>query len=572
MSLTSLSPLAFAAGLGALAGLLFALQRLRVRHRERVVVTTLFWREALERTRARELFERFRHPLAYLLALLVAGLLWFGVAGPRLERRGERDWVVLVDGSAAMAPEGRLASARETLARLLPRLPRDARTVLFCGAEPVTLLLPGEEAALALARLEDRVAEAAPPTIPAVLEALARVSSVRQRCALVIGASPLEPERLALLPPDLEVRRVGAPPPPRAAPALAVLGAAPAASGAWGAVDVRVELAGERAESLALEARLDGAPLSSAERETPVPGRLVFVLRDLPAEGGLFEVRAPDGRRAALRLPARAPIAVRVAEDVPAPVRLALELDPAVALGGGGRPDVLVRRASSPDEDALAGTPALLFVPASAQKEAILVTHERDLDSERVLARALGELALARLDAGHLASEVGQPVAVGARPGPGRSIAVWSELAEREGEGLAASRALPLLVARAVRWLAGARSVLPFAAAGEPLPRPEALPLAAGTAWSRPDGTRHDPLDERAVPVRAGEWIAPDGTPVAVSLLTAFPSRSGQREEVLAPEEIDAAPGGWRLSTWAGLLALALLASEWVLYRRGRIP
>ena len=74
MSFTALSGSAFLGGLVATAAVLYALQRLRVRHESRTVVTSLFWREATEETRARSLFERFRHPLAYAMALLCAGL------------------------------------------------------------------------------------------------------------------------------------------------------------------------------------------------------------------------------------------------------------------------------------------------------------------------------------------------------------------------------------------------------------------------------------------------------------------------------------------------------------------
>jgi len=61
MSLQNLSTTPFVLGLVALAGILFALQRLRVRHRDLRVPTTLFWKEAVERARARTLVERFRH-------------------------------------------------------------------------------------------------------------------------------------------------------------------------------------------------------------------------------------------------------------------------------------------------------------------------------------------------------------------------------------------------------------------------------------------------------------------------------------------------------------------------------
>ena len=59
-------------GLAAIAGLLFALQRLRVRHRPVQVETALFWQQAVEESRARVLTQRFRHPWTYLLLLLIS--------------------------------------------------------------------------------------------------------------------------------------------------------------------------------------------------------------------------------------------------------------------------------------------------------------------------------------------------------------------------------------------------------------------------------------------------------------------------------------------------------------------
>ena len=71
--------------LAALAGALYLLQRLRVRHREVDVATTLFWHEAVHETRARVLVQRFRHPWAYALLLAISALLWSVVGAPERE-------------------------------------------------------------------------------------------------------------------------------------------------------------------------------------------------------------------------------------------------------------------------------------------------------------------------------------------------------------------------------------------------------------------------------------------------------------------------------------------------------
>ena len=72
------------------AGVLAALQYLRVRPRRTRVVTSLFWRQAVEQAKARTLFERFRHPRTYLL--LLAGVI-SGDGG--LVVNGDTDDVIL---------------------------------------------------------------------------------------------------------------------------------------------------------------------------------------------------------------------------------------------------------------------------------------------------------------------------------------------------------------------------------------------------------------------------------------------------------------------------------------------
>ena len=58
MSFANLSGLGVVLGVAGLAGALFLLQRLRVRYQPKRVVTTLFWKEALEEARARVLVRR----------------------------------------------------------------------------------------------------------------------------------------------------------------------------------------------------------------------------------------------------------------------------------------------------------------------------------------------------------------------------------------------------------------------------------------------------------------------------------------------------------------------------------
>ena len=111
MSVLGLSFMTYGLGLLGLAAGLFLLQRLRVRHREVPVVTTLFWQQATEARRARVFVERFRHPWAYALFLLIAGLLWTAFAQPATEQDGDVAHVILLDGSAGMAVGDRFEEA-----------------------------------------------------------------------------------------------------------------------------------------------------------------------------------------------------------------------------------------------------------------------------------------------------------------------------------------------------------------------------------------------------------------------------------------------------------------------------
>ena len=178
MGFANLSTWAVAGGLAALAAVLYALQRLRIRLRERQVATLLFWKAALDESPARTLVQRFRHVWAYLLILSICSLIWLAIAEPEWrDRRGDDFYVLLLDGSAGMAREGRFEQALEELERDLASLPPDRRQVLWSGARAETLLRPGEHALL----LRQRLAGRTPEAVPSLLESqLAQLASIRR--------------------------------------------------------------------------------------------------------------------------------------------------------------------------------------------------------------------------------------------------------------------------------------------------------------------------------------------------------------------------------------------------------
>lgn len=550
MSLTTLGPLGFVLGLAALAGILFALQRLLVRHREVVVVTTLFWREALEEQRARTLVERFRQPLTYALLLAVAGLLWLGVARPDAVRATGERHVLLLDASAVAARDGRFALAVEALDEALASAPRDRTEVVLCGASPRTLLAPGEDRALLAARLEGAAPEAVPSTLELAMGAALAENRGQALRFTAFGDGYVSGGGVEL-PDGVTFERASLPPlQGDGSRGIVALGVAPAASGAWDRVDLHIEVTGAE-DATAPEVRwANGDAVDGLVKLAAVPGQGVrYALRDVVADGRVLDVRLATGDAlaaddsATVTLPDRPRIRVYVA---PGPgtegMDALLAMDPAVEV---------VR--SSADADVLigegpAGLPSLRVVPASAQEEAILVTFEGEASgADAALTRAVGELGLDRIDAGALADAIGKPIAVGALPGATRRVSVWGELLQGDA-GFARSRSYPVLVGRAVRWLAGTDPIVPYGARGR------ALPSRVGSA---------------AEDVQ----LAGPGAPLLDRRATSGMDSSGRPSATFDLSAPDGAPdaGPWRAYTWFLVLALLLLGAEWVLYSRGRI-
>ncbi|MEZ6014055.1 MAG: VWA domain-containing protein [Planctomycetota bacterium] len=638
MTFTTMTGGAVALGLAALALALYLLQRIRVRHEEVFVVTTLFWREALEESRARTLVERFRHPLAYALALLLGGLLWFAAAGPDHAREAGPRHVLLLDGSAGMALPGRFAAATAALERELEALPRDRTEVLWCGADVSTLLAPGEDRALLRARLAGHAPEAAPASVERALVARAgggagfvgsgyveraasgarradagqapRQSDAQLRC-VVFGDAPVRAAAYTLALDaargagrELNVARAqaGAPAAPEAVGSgVTALGVSPSASGAWTTVDVLVAVRGvgaaERqvaltlADPSALPAGAASAGPSAAAAPAPPPDTLAgavrtvlapdhveLLLRDVPANGRMLQVAlTPSDALAAddvasVLLPERPRIRVALAADLAAAIggealealRSALAADSAV--------EVVPDRANANvvfTATADAAQPALVFASAADQVEAILLGHAPGLDSRDVIARALGELGLDRLDAATLAAELGRELAVGAAPlaaaGPARRVSLWRELVAPGVTGFLEERAFPLLIGRAVRWLAEAPSVTPYVAVGRTVPHRIADVASAVTASVE--------LAEVArVADRGASLLLGALPPLAQPAGVLAPDADAYAPAGLPPVTASEGPGGWRALTWLLLVALVLTCAEWALFQRGRMP
>lgn len=551
MSPTALSAAALLAGLVAVAAALYALQRLRVRHESRTVVTSLFWREATEETRARSLFERFRHPLAYAMALLCAGLLWLGAGRLDGERADGTRHVFLLDASAGMGRDAgsgtRFDLAVDALEAELADAPRDRTEVLWCGAHVRTLLARGEDRSLLRPRLAGRLPDPAPASVERALRSRSAEADGATRF-VVVGDAPLTDEALPSPDGTDRLERLPLEAATSGGRGITALGVSEPASGAWGTVDVMVEVRGPTAQDAELSLTLGGEPLARPTAQDRGGAGRRFLVADVPARGGLLEARlagADDLQAddvASLSLPDRPPIRVAIAgagDGWSSPVRAALEADPAVQLvAGDAEADVVV--AAGPT----AGRPTLAFVSPEEQLESILIGHDPGTDSRTALERAVGELGLDRVDASALAEALGRPLSVGAAPSASRSVSLWSELVDPARTSFLESRAFPVLVGRSVRWLADVPELTAYRAAGRLEPRP----VSAGVA--------SDPL---ASIVRAGPLLDPDVTAPRAAALE-------------LPEPASEGAGPWRPYTWVLLIALAALCAEWALHQRGRMP
>lgn len=570
MTFTSLSPLAVTAGILGLAGVLYLLQRLRVRHREIDVVTTLFWREAVQETRARVLVRRFRHPFAYLLVLLIASLLWFAFAEPKRGAEAGTHYVCLLDVSAGMGHGNRFAQTTARLVEVVDELPIERRRVLACGESARTLLAPGEETLLLEARLEGLAPRAAPASLFPTIERLLG-SAVGETTVLVFGDAPLEEARFERLPGGT-VQRVATGDDEREENrGITALGVSPAASGAWDAVDVLVELTGDELESRGeISVRLDGEAISQAAEPVRSNERgRTLLFRDVPARGQRLEVTlvvsagGGDGLAlddsAAIRLPDRPLLRVGFSSSLDAALRPALEADPAVVIVDTDA-ELFLARAG---EAIPAGVPVLRFVPSALQTESFLVTYDDDRDSEAVLFEVVGALGLEEIDSTGLAEAAERPITLGARPGAIREVAVWEELLG-EGFDFVDSRSFPLFVARCLRWLSDTGALRSWAVAGEAFPESGAFTTA--------DGRHIDPVGAAFTPPLAGDYSSSEsGEAVAVALLSLDATEARALDGLDDPTAgVDG--GGLDPVTWLLLLAGVLLVVEWALVRTGRMP
>ncbi|MCP4172532.1 MAG: hypothetical protein GY758_17355 [Fuerstiella sp.] len=526
MTFGLLSTTGVLAGVLALAAGLWLAQRLRVQHQEVEVLSTLFWRAAIEETRARVLTRRFRHWPAWLLLVVIASVLWMLVARPESVPLDGTQHVVLVDWSVE-DPEVR-AQDLDIAVQRATTLPSSAREIMAVGDHLETLLTAGEPIEHASLRAAGNISSS-PQGLHWAIESLSSRATKEQPLAVhIVGHAVIEQEYLDALSSKVSVFRIEREIPSRIR--LRTLGVSDSSDGQWQTVDVAVVFdAINRIEPSTILVTIDDEPVTQALQQTDT---VRFLLPDVVASGGTLKVKIDGDEIGSMTLPVRTPILVSFAADVPQTLRDLVMLDGAC-------------RIVESDADVHVGVTGDAELQLSAQDQPAFLIESNHEDPNNALLELIDELALKQIDATSIAAQSGQLVDLTVISSDQRRIAVWESLFTNSFD-FQESRSCPIFVARAVRWLADRPPVIPWAEQGQRLP-------AAAPEFDR--STRTSALTS-------------DGREILVTRLTRPVVRA-------AMIPLTPAAGIFRkfsLYTWLGLAATALLVVEWGLFQRGRMP
>ena len=470
MSFLSLPLWGVLAGAGALAALLFILQILKARQKRVRIATAGLWAQAARAAPLRVFRQRFQRWLTYLLVAAIALLLWFAGARPEIAPAADAErHVFYLDASAGLTARDDFARASRALLADV-RATDPARRIVYLGDATATpLLRPGENVALLARRLNGVKAEARPSDFARFFEAAPFEASGASRGRTTVhyygawsGAEAVRPTRGL----RLDYGYLAAPVADNRG--VVALGVAPAASGLADRADVLVQAIDSRGRALSASDmifRQNGQVLITAIAQTTNG----VILRDVMADGGLFEARLARGDafgaddQAALRLPDRRRLRVALSPRTPVSVRRVVRLDTGIEVTAPDQAQAAVRVAG---EDFAPTLPAL-ELEGDRTHPAFQLTYKAD-EAEPDLATDAEALGLDALDVSALARKANRPVAVQAARGPRRGLAIWTLLFE-DGGGFTTTADFPVFVTRSLRWLADPAPWIPFAAAGEDL-------------------------------------------------------------------------------------------------------
>lgn len=281
------------AGLAVLtSGALAALQYLRVRPRRTRVVTSLFWRQAVEQARARTLFERFRHPRTYLLLLAASLLVLLALAAPVFRSGNATHRVIALEAGLAMTTaDDRFENALALVRAEARSLGEERVAVIAADPQPRVLKHFDESLAVMAARLA-RVKPAAAPVIREdLLGAADFLLAGRDHGEVVLVAAQPATVR------DGKVRVLAAGEKADNAFMLSAVFAPDAADPTRGTLHCRVGFTGKEAADVTATVTRGEANLSVQTIGIEPGGMKEFTVADLAADGAVISV-VLDGRDA----------------------------------------------------------------------------------------------------------------------------------------------------------------------------------------------------------------------------------------------------------------------------------
>ncbi|MYD79119.1 MAG: hypothetical protein F4X44_00685 [Gammaproteobacteria bacterium] len=570
MSFFNLSPLLVGLGLLALAGLLFLLQQLRIRYTELPVATTMFWAAAVREAPVRVLRQRFRHILAYLLALLICWLLWIGFGGPLTGAQRTAGFNILVlDGSAHASTGDIFQQSKNQLLNDVSKYSRDSREVFLSGAQNVRVLAPGEEKLVLERRLEEFEPVAARSSIDELLRLLPRNNSYPTEVNVVVyGGAPISEHALDRLPAGYRVARRFDSLDDFENRGIVALGIGEPLSGEWDKVDVlfRILADGLSVNSEDFRVQIGDQDLATNRLESISPNE--FRVRDVVADGSVFSVaiEEPDDlafdNEALVTLPTKERVSISIGEDVPTPIRRAIDADAGIEIVGSGASVAVLG-----PNDSETSIPYLRTTPIVEQSKAFVIGYSGELEGMEALHQSVADLGLAEIDSAAMATELNQDISVQLDYSDVRYVSVWSELVS-ESFNFKDSMSFPIFISKSIRYLANQEPWYAYLAAGR-----QPVEQTSGSSLASSDLLAEYAIGASYVRNEAGTLELRDGTSLQVSLLDpAAAVRTGSQNLTDAAIETSNSQTIWGIATWLALLAVLLLGLEWYLYQRGLMP
>ncbi len=595
---------------GLLAFPILALWILRPRRRQRVIGSTLLWRQALDNVQAIHPWQRLRWHALLALQLAALAALALALARPfRLAASGlTGETFVLLDASASMqatdVSPSRFAAAKQLIGQTIDQLPRDAR---------MTIVLMADEPRLLIARSSDRRAlhaalDAARPTnggasLAAAVSLIAPLAAESARAhVLVYGDGGTDDAtRLGQLPFPVDWIRVGG-----LAENLAIVAFATQQTDQGPVALARIANTGSSPVTDRVELWVDGRLYDARQFSVPAGKSISETWTTLPKNAQTLEARLPrtdalalDNRAYALITPGQ-PVRVLLVTTGNPFLRQALQLVPGVQLSVS---DHLVDDASA-DIVIFDGV-----VPSAMPAANVLLVHppsgsvpwqiggDRPVDLLRILSSSpvtrfldLSQVHVRRTramtlppDAQALIADSSGPLLAVREVGQRRVGVLGFDIHQSD---LPLDSSFPVLVANLIDWLRpgsseAGRSIAPGTAANV-IP----WPAATKVVLVRPDGsteTLAPPFPVRPIadtddlgvyqivqsapgqPARMS-WFAVNLFSPRESSLTpppALPVEVGKASAKLVPTSIPL-----DLWPWVAAGALAIIVAEWWVYRQ----